>query len=142
VLIPNHILSEYSEVLHRPKFNFEEEKVAAILDYIMYRGQAVAPSLMTSSLPDPDDEPFLETALACHAACLVTGNQSHFPAELCQGIKVISPKEFALQGAQPGRVRNRAPVSSSLYARQRSFCVNFMLGTADLHINVLIITEY
>lgn len=88
------ILSEYNEVLHRPKFKFEEEKVAAILDYIVYRGQAVAPSPMTNSLPDPDDEPFLETALAGNAACLVTGNQSHFPAELCQGIKVLSPKEF------------------------------------------------
>jgi putative PIN family toxin of toxin-antitoxin system len=88
------ILSEYSEVLHRPKFNFEEEKVATILDYIVYRGQAVAPSPISNSLPDPDDEPFLETALACHAACLVTGNQSHFPVDLCQGIKVLSPKEF------------------------------------------------
>ena len=88
------ILSEYSEVLHRPKFKFEGEKVAAMLDYIVYRGQAVAPSPMTNSLPDPDDEPFLEIALAGNAACLVTGNQSHFPAEQCQGIKVLSPNEF------------------------------------------------
>jgi len=88
------ILSEYSEVLHRPKFKFEGEKVAAVLDYIVYRGQAVAPSPMTNSLPDPDDEPFLEIALAGNAACLVTGNQSHFPAELCQGLKVLSPNEF------------------------------------------------
>jgi len=49
---------------------------------------------MTNSLPDPDDEPFLEIALAGNAACLVTGNQSHFPAELCQGLKVLSPNEF------------------------------------------------
>jgi putative PIN family toxin of toxin-antitoxin system len=88
------ILSEYSEVLHRPKFKFEGEKVAAVLDYIVYRGQAVAPSPMTNSLPDPDDEPFLEIALAGNAACLVTGNQSHIPAELCQGLKVLSPNEF------------------------------------------------
>ena len=39
------ILSEYNEVLRRPKFGFEEEKVAAFLDYIVYRGRAVAPSL-------------------------------------------------------------------------------------------------
>jgi uncharacterized protein len=32
------ILSEYHEVLRRPKFHFEEEKVAALLDYIVYRG--------------------------------------------------------------------------------------------------------
>ncbi|MEW6110443.1 MAG: putative toxin-antitoxin system toxin component, PIN family [Nitrospirota bacterium] len=88
------ILSEYDEVLHRPKFKFEEEKVAALLDYIIYHGQTVASSLLINSLPDPDDAPFLEAATAGHATCLVTGNQNHFPAELCQGIKIFSPREF------------------------------------------------
>jgi putative PIN family toxin of toxin-antitoxin system len=88
------ILLEYDEVLRRPKFMFAEEKVVSLLDYIVYRGQAVAPSPLNKSLPDPDDEPFLEVALASQAACLVTGNQKHFPVERCQGIKVFSPKEF------------------------------------------------
>jgi len=90
------ILSEYNEVLRRPKFGFEEEKVAAFLDYIVYRGRAVAPSPLSHSLPDPDDEPFLEVALASHAVCLVTGNKKHFPAERCQDAKVISPDEFLI----------------------------------------------
>ena len=88
------ILSEYEEVLRRPRFGFEAEKVAAILDYIVYRGRAVAPSPLSHSLPDLDDEPFLEVTLASQAACLVTGNQKHFPAERCQGVKVFSPNEF------------------------------------------------
>jgi putative PIN family toxin of toxin-antitoxin system len=88
------ILSEYNEVLRRPKFGFEEEKVAAFLDYIIYRGRTVSPLPLSHSLPDPDDEPFLEVVLASHAACLVTGNQKHFPAERCQEAKVISPDEF------------------------------------------------
>jgi len=90
------ILSEYNEVLRRPKFGFAEEKVAALLDYIVYRGRAVAPSPLSQSLPDPDDEPFLEVALASHAVCLVTGNQKHFPAERCQDAHVISPDEFLI----------------------------------------------
>lgn len=88
------ILAEYDEVLRRPKFNFEEEKVTALLDYIVYRGQTVASSPLTDSLPDHDDEAFLEVALASQAACLVTGNQNHFPAELCRGTKIFSPREF------------------------------------------------
>ena len=90
------ILSEYNEVLRRPKFGFEEEKIAAFLDYIVYRGRAVAPFPLSYSLPDPDDEPFLEVALASHAVCLITGNQKHFPAERCQDAKVISPDEFLI----------------------------------------------
>jgi len=90
------ILSEYNEVLRRPRFGFEEEKVAAFLDYIVYRGRAVAPSPLSHSLPDPDDEPFLEVTLASQAVCLVTGNKKHFPAERCQGAKVISPNAFLI----------------------------------------------
>lgn len=90
------ILSEYIEVLRRPRFRFEEEKVTVFLDYIVYSGRAVAPFPLSLSLPDPDDEPFLEVALASQAACLVTGNQKHFPAERCQGAKIISPNEFLI----------------------------------------------
>lgn len=90
------ILSEYNEVLRRPRFGFDEEKIAALLDYIMYRGLIVASSPLQHSLPDPDDEPFLEVALAGKAVCLVTGNQKHFPAGRCQGGKILSPGEFLI----------------------------------------------
>ena len=90
------ILSEYNEVLRRPRFGFEEEKATALLDYIVYRGRAVAPSPLSHSLPDPDDEPFLEVTLASQSVCLVTGNLKHFPTGRCQGAKVISPNEFII----------------------------------------------
>ena len=88
------ILAEYSEVLHRSKFGFDKEKVAALLDHIEHRGRTVASSPLRHSLPDPNDEPFLKVALAEKAVCLVTGNASHFPAKLCQGGKILSPTGF------------------------------------------------
>lgn len=88
------ILSEYEEVLHRPKFRFQIDKVVALLDYIEHRGHLVAPTVLSDLLPDPDDQPSLEVAVAGKARCLVTGNQVHFPARKCQGIKVLSPSEF------------------------------------------------
>lgn len=88
------ILAEYEEVLDRPKFKFEKEKVAALLDYIEHRGVIVASSPLSRSLPDIDDEPFLEVAIAAQAICIVTGNQIYFPSEFCQGVKVFAPADF------------------------------------------------
>ena len=88
------ILTEYEEVLDRPKFKFEKDKVASLLDHILHRGFMVSSSPLSHSLPDLDDEPFLEVAIAAQAICIVTGNQIHFPAELCQSIKVFAPADF------------------------------------------------
>ncbi len=88
------ILTEYAEVLARPRFSFDPDAVSALLDYIDDRGQNVAAAPLDTRLPDPDDEPFLEIALACGADCLVTGNLRHFPAEACAGMRVVSASEF------------------------------------------------
>jgi uncharacterized protein len=88
------ILTEYQDVLVRPKFRFEKDKVDVILAHIEHRGITVAPSPLQLSLPDIDDEPFLEVAIAAKVVCIVTGNQVHFPPGLCQGVTVFSPSEF------------------------------------------------
>lgn len=88
------ILLEYAEVLARPKFRFDQDKVATLLDYIRCYGQAIAASPLSQHLPDFDDEPFLEVALSAQATSLVTGNQIHFPDNCCQGMLVLSPAEF------------------------------------------------
>ncbi|OGU16395.1 MAG: putative toxin-antitoxin system toxin component, PIN family [Geobacteraceae bacterium GWC2_53_11] len=90
------ILTEYREVLLRPKFKFEKDKIDALLDHIEHRGRAVASSPLPHSLPDYDDEPFLEVAIAAQAVCIVTGNQIHFPPDLCMGVTVFAPHDFLL----------------------------------------------
>lgn len=88
------VLSEYAEVLRRPKFGFDEDAIVALLDYVEYRGLMVASSPLPEELPDTDDEPFLEITLACGAEYLITGNRVHFPEALCRGATVVSPAEF------------------------------------------------
>jgi putative PIN family toxin of toxin-antitoxin system len=90
------IFTEYKEVLVRPKFKFDNNKIEALLDHIEYRGLVVASSPLLQSLPDIDDEPFLEVAVAAKAVCIVTGNHSHFPPGLCLGVKVFSPNDFLI----------------------------------------------
>jgi putative PIN family toxin of toxin-antitoxin system len=88
------ILAEYEEVLDRPKFKFDKDKIATLLDHIEHRGVMIASAPLSRSLPDIDDEAFLEVAIAAQAICIVTGNQIHFPSELCQGVKIFSPADF------------------------------------------------
>jgi len=88
------ILSEYGEVLRRPKFRFQTDKVVALLDHIRHGGHIVASSPLSRPLPDSGDQPFLEVTVAGQAVCLVTGHHAHFPPKLCQGFKVLSPSEF------------------------------------------------
>lgn len=88
------VLSEYDEVLARPRFGFDPDAVGVLLDYIDLTGETCAPQPLVTRLPDPDDEPFLEVALACAADFLVTGNLAHFPPESRSGMSVLSPAEF------------------------------------------------
>jgi uncharacterized protein len=88
------VLSEYREVLARPKFRLDREEVNVLLDHVERVGQPVAASPLPEPLPDRDDEPFLAVALACPAEALITGNQVHFPVELRKGAQVLTPAGF------------------------------------------------
>jgi uncharacterized protein len=102
------VLSEYQEVLERPKFRFNPDKVAAILDYIERSSWVVSSVPLSFSLPDPDDEPFLEIAISGDADYLVTGNAVHFPSELCQGVKVMSPSDFVKRCVKRQKSKNKS----------------------------------
>jgi len=88
------LLSEYRDVLNRPKFNFAKEDVEAFLDQIEQEGLLVSVKPLKVNLPDPDDEPFLEVALAGRVEAIVTGNKRHFPRREYEGVKILSPAEF------------------------------------------------
>ena len=88
------ILAEYQEVLLREKFGFDPERVEVLLEEIRAGGVPVAARPLPIRLPDSDDEPFLEIALAGGAQCLVTGNVKHYPAEARSGVEVLSPRSF------------------------------------------------
>jgi putative PIN family toxin of toxin-antitoxin system len=100
------IFAEYDDVLARPRFGFDLDAVAALLDYIDFRSEVVASGPLEQRLPDPDDEPFLEVAAACGADCLVTGNLAHFPEKSRAGVDVLSPAQFVDRLRAQGRAED------------------------------------
>ena len=88
------ILGEYREFLTRPKFPFPEESVADFLDQIENEGLLVASKPLSFSLPDADDEPFLEAALSSKAVALIIGNKRHFSKKIYGKTKILTPGEF------------------------------------------------
>lgn len=95
VLFDDRIVAEYREVLARPRIGFDSRNTRAVLDYLTLAGEAVAASPLGVVLPDADDLPFLEVAVAGHAEALVTGNQRHFvPKRGTVDVAVLSPTEI------------------------------------------------
>ena len=92
--IDARILSEYQDVLNRPKFMFNKDQIAILVDFIKQYAQFISSAPLKNRLPDPDDEPFLEVAIAGKVKSLVTGNTAHYPVPLREGIDIYSPSEF------------------------------------------------
>lgn len=88
------ILSEYEEVLSRPKFSIKFEEMDAILEDLESSGIEVFPPPLPQTLPDPSDQKFLEVALASEAQALITGNLKDFPPKLRHGVLVQNPRSF------------------------------------------------
>lgn len=94
IVVNEYILSEYHEVLKRPKFSLNFDEVQVVLQFIR-KISINAPVMNESfSLPDRGDIPFLEAALVTRADALITGNRKHFPAKFCKRQKIVTPKEF------------------------------------------------
>lgn len=92
------MLSEYRDVLLRPKFSFNPTRVRILLEALEHEGIAVAAPFLDTPLPDPGDRKFLEVASALEPhATLVTGNLRHFPLELRGQVRVLAPRDFLEQ---------------------------------------------
>ena len=81
------------EVLRRPKFQFDEEKINIIIDEIVKRGIFVDAEHTDEVLPDPKDIVFYEIVMEKRKhdeAFLVTGNIKHFPIESY----IVTPREM------------------------------------------------
>ncbi len=92
--LDKRVFSEYQEVLHRSEFGFEAEHVEDVLDHVWLSSEWVQARALAIRLPDLDDAMFIEVATTAGVDALVTGNRRHFPAAQCQGVPIMSPRQF------------------------------------------------
>jgi putative PIN family toxin of toxin-antitoxin system len=88
-LVNDEIISEYKDVLHRPKFGFNADDIDKDVAFIEQSGVKINPADSAVDFPDPDDKVFFCTALA-GAANLVTGNMKHYPIRSY----IVTPREM------------------------------------------------
>ncbi|NLD50366.1 MAG: PIN domain-containing protein, partial [Clostridiaceae bacterium] len=86
----NRLLTEYSDVLKRKKFGFEEDWVNAFIDFVKNEGEFVIAEPLKISFEDEEDKKFFEVAKSGKVFYLVTGNKKHFPKDKI----IVTPKEF------------------------------------------------
>jgi putative PIN family toxin of toxin-antitoxin system len=89
------IVAEYAEVMARPKFGIEPQERQALLLKLHASGLRTEPERVTVKLPDEDDRPFIEVALATEEKVLVTRNRADFAAAEKLGVRVMSPEAAA-----------------------------------------------
>lgn len=99
LLYNDEILDEYNEVLHRSKFNFENERIQAVIQLVR-TGVELERTSSNEFFQDPDDMVFYEVALSKDGAFVVTGNSRHFPKSPivvtpAEMIEIINQQDFS-----------------------------------------------
>ena len=87
------ILTEYEDVLNRPKFRFDKRAVKILLDELKKRAVYSDYGLIEDEIPDPKDVIFYAVLMEKrkeHDAYLVTGNIKHFPLRTY----IVTPREL------------------------------------------------
>lgn len=87
------VLTEYEQVLYRPKFRFNPHIIVNSLDLIRQNSTLVTPVTTLSISPDERDNRFLECAECANAEFLVTGNRRHYPS-LWKTTRIVSAREL------------------------------------------------
>ncbi len=94
--LSKNILTEYQEVFTYQKFkHLNQDKVKIFLSQIERDALWIEPQLTVNILKDdPEDNKFLECALAAKADFLITGNTKHFPLHSFYHTRIVTPAKF------------------------------------------------
>ena len=91
------MLSEYEDVLSRPKFDRVRPRVDGVLATVKNGALMTQPTPSGFVSPDPDDTCFIDCAISAGAAILITGNKRHFPEQFYGTAKVVNARQLLIR---------------------------------------------
>jgi putative PIN family toxin of toxin-antitoxin system len=97
ICVSQDLMSEYYEVLNRPKFSKFPDfvvKAEGLLVKIESNSKIYKPQIKLDLITDPDDNMILELADECNADFVITGNTTDFTFPKYKNTKIVTPKEY------------------------------------------------
>lgn len=90
---------EFTEVLYRSKFDkyLSNERRSQIIDRIELNAKRFVHTETITACSDPDDDMFLELAIAANAACIIIGDKALQALHPFRKIPILSAADFLLQ---------------------------------------------
>jgi len=93
--VSHPILSEYEEVIARLASRYPGNRRTDWLSGIKQAGHLYLPAPLAASTADPDDEMFIECAVAARADHLVTGDKGHLlKLKQAGGVPIVRASDF------------------------------------------------
>lgn len=93
LLISDPVLKELERILPN-KLGQSESITEGFISLLRSEGFLITNDYPAPSLPDPDDEPIVASALAGGAKVFVTGDKALLKLKTIEQLPIISPREF------------------------------------------------
>jgi len=95
LLVSEEIVSEYLEILQRPKFHLKPRTVSIIIRRIYRKAKFIKPRERVKNVqPDPKDDKFLEAAISGKLDFIVSGDKHLLGLRKFRSIPIITAREF------------------------------------------------
>jgi len=95
IVVSSAIVDEYQRVGKELGERFQKIDIEPFMELLMIEGQLVnAPFLLGSVCEDPDDEKFIECAIASQTKTIISGDKHLLKLSGYKGIEIIKPRLF------------------------------------------------
>ena len=99
LLVSPDILAEIRRVLAYPRIrkrlHYSDEQIDAFVALLAQEATVITPAVQVQAIPDdPDDDKFVELALAGSAPYIVSGDDHLLKVGQVQGVTILKPAEF------------------------------------------------